>query len=529
MPLTKEIDSNYNVPLVMPRNSAFGELGLPRILSRLKEEIIELYLSADLPWIVGYSGGKDSTAVLQLVWLALAEIPPERRKKIVHVISTDTLVENPVVAAWVKKSLEVMEREAKARDVPIHPHRLTPHIEDSFWTNLVGKGYPAPRHKFRWCTERLKINPSNAFINRVVKASGEAILVLGTRKAESSLRARNMAKHEVHRVRDRLSPNANLPGSLVYTPIENWSNDDVWTFLMQVQNPWGYSNKDLLGMYAGASADGECPLVVDTSTPSCGSSRFGCWVCTLVEKDKSMTAMIQNDEEKEWMMPLLALRNALDFRNGGSGDEENSDHHLRDFRRMSGAVQLFHDRPIPGPYTQAVREDWLRKLLEAQTWIRRHGPADVRNIELITVEELQEIRRIWVVDKHELEDRLPQIYAEATGEPYPGRHLDDNLVLGSETMAELRALCSGDDLHYQLTRDLLSVERQQRAGARRSNLFDQLEKVIRRHFYDDKQDALALARRRAAARDRPTFDRGNGATTEDRQVLHLNEPLISDR
>src|SRR5204862_3382226 len=132
-------------------------------------------------------------------------------------------------------------------------------------------------------------------------------LVLGTRKAESAARSRSMTRHEAGRVRDRLSPNASLPGSLVYTPIEDWSNDDVWMFLMQVPNAWGYSNKDLLGMYAGASADGECPLVVDSSTPSCGDSRFGCWVCTLVDKDKSMTAMIQNDAEKEWMLPLLAL------------------------------------------------------------------------------------------------------------------------------------------------------------------------------------------------------------------------------
>src|SRR5262249_27449642 len=160
---------------------------------------------------------------------------------------------------------------------------------------------------------------------------------------------------------------------------------------MQISNPWGYNNKDLLSMYAGASADGECPLVVDTSTPSCGDSRFGCWVCTLVDQDKSMTAMIQNDEEKEWMMPLLKLRNALDFRTGGGDSEEGSDRHLRDFRRMSGAVQLFHDRPIHGPYTQAAREDWLRRLLAAQTWIRKNGPVEVRGIVLITLEELEEI------------------------------------------------------------------------------------------------------------------------------------------
>ena len=225
--------------------------------------------------------------------------------------------------------------------------------------------------------------------------------MLGTRKAESSGRAHRMTALEAQRVRDLLSPNAALPNCLVYSPVENWSNDDVWTFLMQTANPWGYSNKDLLSMYQGASPDGECPLVVDASTPSCGDSRFGCWVCTLVDKDKSMSAMIQNDEEKEWMLPLLELRNELDVAD---------DRHLRDFRRMNGTVQLFHDQPIPGPYTQEARERWLRKLLEAQTWIRGNGPAHVRSLELITLEELEEIRRIWVVDKHEFEDRLPAIY-----------------------------------------------------------------------------------------------------------------------
>jgi DNA sulfur modification protein DndC len=240
-----------------------------------------------------------------------------------------------------------MQDAATTQRLPIAPHRLTPAISDTVWVNLIGRGYPAPRHKFRWCTERLKIRPSNAFIRRVVRDHGEVILVLGIRKAESQARARSMEKHEGRRLRDRLSPNASLPNSLVYSPVEDWTNDDVWLFLMQVSNPWGYNNKDLLTMYQGASPDGECPLVVDNTTPSCGDSRFGCWVCTLVEKDKSMQAMIQNDQEKEWMLPLLTLRNELDV---------TDDRHLRDFRRMSGSVQLFHDRVIPGPYTQASRE-----------------------------------------------------------------------------------------------------------------------------------------------------------------------------
>jgi DNA sulfur modification protein DndC len=486
-------------PTSSKRASAFTELGLNATIDALKKEIQELYLADNTPWIVGYSGGKDSTATLQLVWMALMDLPVSDIKKSVHVISTDTLVENPVVALWVTASLIRLKQSATDKHLPIEPHRLTPLTENSFWVNLIGKGYPAPRHKFRWCTARLKIKPSNDFINSIVTESGHAILLLGTRKAESARRAATMAKHEKNRWRDRLSPNASLPGSMVYSPIEDWSNDDVWLFLMQIKNPWGHPNQDLLSMYAGATDGGECPLVLDTSTPSCGDSRFGCWVCTLVEEDKSMTAMVQNDREKEWMLPLLELRNALDFRRKGK-EGEDSDRHLRDFRRLSGNVQLFHDDALHGPYTQNVRQDWLFRLLKAQVRIRNIGPDEVRCLSIITLDELEEIRRIWVMEKHELEDTLPAIYESATGERYPGRRLDDNLVLGKQEMDELRALCGDDRLQYELVRELLSIERQQRAQSRRAGLFEKIEKAFCKNFYENEADAVAYARARAAAR-----------------------------
>ncbi len=494
-------------------HSAFTALGFRGTLAALRQEIRALYTADEIPWIVGYSGGKDSTATLQLIWSAIAELPPDRRRKTIHVISTDTLVENPIVSAWVENSLQVMARNAEQAAMPVAPRLLRPKLEDSFWVNLIGRGYPAPRHKFRWCTERLKIAPSNTFITNIVSASGETILVLGTRKAESFRRAANMAKHEKGRVRHRLSPNARLPGSLIYTPIEDWSNDDVWRFLMQQPNPWGYDNRDLLDMYAGASADGECPLVVDDSTPSCGDSRFGCWVCTLVEQDRSMAAMIRNDEEKEWMLPLLEIRNALDFRTGkpGAQDHGETDRHLRDFRRMNGAVQLMKSgREIPGPYTQGARADWLSRLLTAQTHIRKNGPPEVRDgevrdgkvrdIRLISLEELQEIRRIWVLDKHELEDLLPGIYRDATGEDYPGCPLDDNLMLGAPEMQLLKDLCGDDRLHYELTRELLSITRQQHNNGRRAGLHRRFERAFKRHFFDNREDAIDRARQLVSER-----------------------------
>ncbi len=483
------------LPITPRSRSAFDDLGYGATIDSIVEQTQQLYLADSVPWVVGYSGGKDSTAVLQLVWTALAQLPKERLLKSVHVISTDTLVENPVVAAWVTHSLEVLAQEAEKQGLPIQPHRLTPAVTDTFWVNLIGRGYPAPRPKFRWCTERLKIKPSNSFIRGMVRSHGEAILVLGTRKAESSGRSHRMTTLEAKRSRDLLSPNESLPNCLVYSPVENWSNDDVWTFLMQSKNPWGYSNKDLLGMYQGASADGECPLVVDSSTPSCGDSRFGCWTCTLVEKDKSMSAMIQNDEEKEWMLPLLELRDQLDVAD---------DRHLRDFRRMNGSVQIFHGKPIPGPYTQESRERWLRQLLEAQAWIRANGPKNVGSLELITLAELEEIRRIWVVEKHEFEDNLPKIYAAAAGEKYPGRPLDEHLPLGADAVEVLQEVVGDDRLHFELVRELLDIEQRHRSRARRAGLFDSLEKALRRGFYSDEADATERALERKAALERST-------------------------
>ncbi|ALB42520.1 MAG: DNA phosphorothioation system sulfurtransferase DndC [Nostocales cyanobacterium LacPavin_0920_SED1_MAG_38_18] len=447
-------------------------------IQALTTEIQELYCLDQIPWVVGYSGGKDSTATLQLVWNAIAELPPEKRTKKIYVITTDTLVENPIIAAWVRNSLEQMKLESQTQGLPFEPHLLRPDFKETFWVGLIGKGYPAPRGKFRWCTERLKINPSNRFIRDVIRNNGEAIVVLGTRKAESLKRAHRMKKLEAQRVRDHLSPNMNLPNSLVYSPIEDWENDDVWIYLMQWENPWKYSNKELFAIYRGASADNECPLVVDTTTPSCGSSRFGCWVCTLVSQDKSLTAMIQNDEEKEWMQPLLDFRKELDL-------EENRDR--RDFRRRRGGVQLYERNlegevsiePIPGPYLKEAREDWLRKLLTVEKQIRQTAPENMRDITLLTIEELSEIRRIWLEERHEFDDSLPRIYEEVTGEvfkdPRPGA---DQSILGSDEWEILEEICDNDGMYLELMARLLDTERQFKKKTRRVGIYESLEKCF---------------------------------------------------
>ena len=288
----------------------------------------------------------------------------------------------------------------------------------------------------------------------------------------------------------KISPNSQLPNTWVYTPIQDWSNDDVWLFLNQYSNPWGYSNQELLSLYSGATEGGECPLVVDDSTPSCGDSRFGCWTCTLVDEDKSMAAMIQNDSDKEWMLPLLEIRSAIDFRQFST---DESDRSLRDFRRMNGRVQLFgkNMKYIPGPYKKDAREQFLRILLRAQNFIRNESPEYVRHIELITMEEMEEIRRIWVMDKHEIEDTLPQIYEEEIGQIYPDKEIYGNQPFDQEDLKMLEGICGK---HYQLVRDLINIELKESTHFKRKNLMKNLENSIKRNFYEDEEDALNYAR-----------------------------------
>lgn len=494
-------DSGVEVKITSGRSggSAFAERGLRAEVEALVEQAQALYRADGIPWVVGYSGGKDSTATLQVVWTAIRGLPPEERTKPVFVITNDTLVENPAVAAWVHRSHDAIRTAAADQGLPITTHLLSPNVSETFWVNLIGRGYPAPNRRFRWCTERMKINPTTRFIRSVVKENGEAIIVLGARRAESTARAARIARYEQNSVRENLSPHNDLASALVYKPIVEWSDDDVWLYLMQMSNPWGFDNKQLLTMYRTASPDAECPVVMDTSTPSCGNSRFGCWTCTVVEKDRSMSAMIQNDSEKEWMQPLLDVRDLIaDAETGKS---------LRDFRRLNGRVSLFNGRHVPGPYTQAGRAHWLRLVLEAQAWVQANGPDDVRDIELVTMDELHEIRRIWVAEKHEHEDLLPAIYEEATGRSFPGQdRFDDQFPFAAGDLDELRQLC-GTELQYELIRELISVEHSHRVAARRSGLWEDIDNAFDRSGFESPDEAIDLVR--ALTRGRDSVDAGD--------------------
>lgn len=455
------------------------------IIDGMKKTIRNLYLADDIPWVIGYSGGKDSTATLQLVWFALEELPKNALHKPVHIIHTDTLVESPVVSKWAYNSINIMQEKAYSDGLPFVTHILTPAVDQTYWVNFIGRGYPFPRKKLRWCTDRLKIQPVNNFIQSKIAEHGEIILVIGTRKAESSNRARTMAKYEKLRVRELLSPNPSLANELVFSPLEDWTDDDVWAFLMQYKNPWGYSNNELMTLYRGATADNECPVMHEKNLPTCGKSRFGCWVCTMVEQDKSMAAMIANDEEKAWMTPLLEFRNEF-------GDEEK-DRERRSFRKMNGSIYGTYERLHHGPYKKEWREYFLKRLLKIQKDINENGPEEFSNLELISQDELREIRKIWVMDKHEFDDSLPRIYEEIMG-----KRFEDPQWLGAETFGHdewelLKTVCKeydkDEELLFEMTYSLLDQENYSNGLNQRKGIQATLEKTIKHTFYKNEEDA----------------------------------------
>jgi DNA sulfur modification protein DndC len=457
-------------------------------IQRVIKNIQRVYLEDQIPWVVGYSGGKDSTAVLQLVWNAIKELKKKERHKTIHVITNDTLVESPIVAQWVKQSHQHLQETANKEKMPFTSNILFPDVKDTFWVNLIGKGYPYPRKNFRWCTDRLKIKPTNVFVQNMISAYGEVILVLGTRKAESANRMKTITEHEKHEIRESLTSKGNMQNELSFTPIKDWLDDDVWQYLMQYKNPWGHSNEDLLSMYKGATCDGECPLVRTTDTPSCGKSRFGCWSCTLVERDKSMAAMIQNDEEKAWMLPLLQFRD--DF-----GDHE-TDRTRREFSRLTGSIKLYNDRLVHGPYKKEIREQWLRRLLEMEILVQNNGPDWFKDYRLISDDELLEIRRIWVEEKYEFDDSLPRIYTEVTGKVLNIKKYNSPFTLIEYNV--LKDVCSTDyadeELLFKMTSSLLEVERREMSSRYRSGVIKKLTGIIKANYYKDEDDALNYAR-----------------------------------
>ncbi|MBP4040497.1 DNA phosphorothioation system sulfurtransferase DndC [Aeromonas sp. SrichE-2G] len=462
-----------------------------RPLAEYVAEVQRIYCADKRPWVIGYSGGKDSSAVLTLVYLALLGLPPELRHKDVFVVSSDTLVETPVVVDLIIRTMDQIEKGAKRDALPITSHPVVPKTHETFWVNLLGKGYPAPTRSFRWCTERMKINPVSDFIKDKVSQFEEVIVVLGSRSSESASRAQVIAKHKIDGT--RLARHTTLANAFIYTPIDTWDVEDVWKLLRgafkyapddveEWENPWGGNNRPLWTLYMDSSGQGECPLVIDDSTPSCGNSRFGCWTCTVVTKDRAMESLIQNGED--WMLPLLKFRNQLAL----TTDPAQKDTY-RNYKRRTGKVsyqyakegeELSAERKhVPGPYWLKYRQEWLKELLEMERDLNLRGHA----ITLITKPELHAIRQEWLTDPNEPDwnDSLPAIYREVYGEDLDWL-IDDQSRFNASDAELLAQLSQGYDVEPEMVMKLIELEISLEGLSRRQGVFAKIGTILKQDW-----------------------------------------------
>jgi DNA sulfur modification protein DndC len=342
-------------------------------IRHIRDELVEHYQDANdpRPWVIAFSGGKDSTLVAHLVFEAVQRVRPSRRTRPVHLLASDTQVETPAISEFVATQLTSVEAGARALGLPFSSHLVRPDVDQTFWVRLIGYGYPAPTRNFRWCTERLKIRPSNGFLHEQIAEHGSVLVLVGSRINESASRARSIRKH----IGDgpAINPHSTIKNAWMWAPIRDLTTDDVWEYLGLSPAPWGGHHRRLQNLYKEANS-GECAIVLDETTKPCGNSRFGCWVCTVVDRDKSIEGFIGSGrteytgmaQMRDWLIEL----------------RDDPDGKYREKTRRNGTTGN-------GPLRLEVREQVLQRLLTLQ---------DELGEQLISPDEIALIKQVWISD-----------------------------------------------------------------------------------------------------------------------------------
>lgn len=408
------------------------------------EEMRHVYLHDQRPWMLGFSGGKDSTLLCQLTFEMLRTLSAEERKKKVYIVTSDTMVENPIIQKYMHKMSSAINKASIAEGLNVEAHILYPEIRQTFWSLVIGLGYPTPEAPgFRWCTERLKINPSNKFTYDTIKRDGEIVILLGVRKAESSARSKSISAHEIEG--KLLSPHVSIPKAYVYNPLSEIDNSIVWEYLLKGDgiSAWGTDNKYLFSLYQGENLGEEQSVLGEVDKdriPITGNSRFGCWCCTMVKEDKSLQNFIEHGAVE--LLPLRRFRNWL--------VELRANPDARDWRRRNGSVYFNAAGEFGrGPFTLTTRKMILRELLKLE---------EETGFNLISIDELKMIDKLWE-DEGDLSRRaLVEIYYEVKKKRLPWDQYK-HAKYDEETIASISSLCEKYDVPFDLvSRLLISVD-----------------------------------------------------------------------
>ena len=441
------------------------------------EEMTYVYKHDNRPWLIGYSGGKDSSMLVSLVVDTVMRLPECERTKPIFIVTSDTGVENPVVKRYMHSSSQKINDFSRTNKANITADIIYPDVAQSFWSLVIGLGYPTPEPPgFRWCTERLKILPMNKYTNSVIEKYGEVVLLLGVRKAESQTRRRSITSREIEG--KLLQPHSDIAKAYVYNPLTEIKNDLVWEYLLRDNgiSSWGVDMKYLFSLYQGEEMGEEQSVVgqIDKDKiPVTGNSRFGCWCCTIVKVDKSLQRFIDNGSKE-----LVPLR---DFRDWLVSIRQNPE--FRDSKRRNGKVyQKSNGEYGFGPFKLSARQEILRRLLNLQ---KNTG------FELITVEELKMIDTLWDLEGDLSRRKLVDIYYEVFGEKLAWDEYKEPLY-DIEIIQELQKAAEESEIPFELITKLIVMINSNKYMAKSNKLKKEFDKLINQEWihYETVKDGL---------------------------------------
>ena len=438
-----------------------------QVFEDIIEEMTYVYKHDNRPWLIGYSGGKDSTLLVSLVIETVMRLPEKERTKHIFIVTSDTGVENPIVKKYMHSSSHKINEFSKKINANIQADIIYPEVVQSYWSLVIGLGYPTPEPPgFRWCTERLKILPMNRYTNSIIEQHGEVILLLGVRKAESSTRKRSITAREIDG--KILTRHTDIPKAHVYNPLTEIKNELVWEYLLKDDgvSTWGVDMKYLFSLYQGEDLGEEQSVIgqVDKDKiPITGNSRFGCWCCTIVKVDKSLQKFIDNGSKE-----LIPLRDFRDWLVSIRQDPE-----FRDNKRRNGKVyQKSNGEYGFGPFKLSARQEILKRLLVLQ---RDTG------FELITNEELKTIDTLWDLEGDLTRRRLVDIYYEVYGERLPWDEYKEPLYdLG--IIDEIRETAEKSDIPFELVTKLIVMINSNKYIAKSTKLKKEFDKLLNQEW-----------------------------------------------
>ncbi|RDV26294.1 phosphoadenosine phosphosulfate reductase family protein [Lysinibacillus capsici] len=393
--------------------------------------LAELYLDKEdlRPWAIAWSGGKDSTTVLSLVLKMLESLPTDKRTRHIHVVMSDTRVENPEVGAYMHSQVEAFNHYVKPRNLPIEAQIVHRPVEHSYFVLTLGRGYFLPLRSGagRWCTQRLKISPQD----NMLKSIDPSYIIIGTRLSESASREASIRKWSIS---DRVGKHVSLKNTHTFMPIVDWTIDDVWAYLSQGSLGWTTTN-EVRRIYKEAT--GECGVSnprgvenIAAKAEACGA-RFGCWLCPVVANDRSTEEMTKYHA---WLEPLTYYRELQakvygDFKpiktKGQSRAHRSQE--LRKWEAINEQIRLITKcgynragkrmKDGQGTFTVEARRYLFDELMATQKLVNRlrkyEGLADIT---LIDNEEISLIKKLWADD----EVNTPHVVTNAIGRSIDG-------------------------------------------------------------------------------------------------------------